>query len=191
LQHLTNEVLAQAPDLLVLDAGGRNDFDGLRNRDRDGKAGPENGEGESRVKLLKVGPYQTKREEAAKDGEHFLVWATSRDCPNKSSKARGRVLHIERVDDKFDCPATFCGMMAIEYADKDYPRIVCIQCQNIKAKETRSSSAGNVSDLEAQYFRRILDLEAERDRLRKANEELAKALKDIENGVIHWKATAE
>lgn len=145
------------------------------------------------MKRLIVGRYETKREEAAKDGDHLLVWATSRDCPNKSPKARGRVLHIKRVDDKFDCPATFCGMMAVEYAEKSSSRTLCIQCQNIKAKETGASATGNVSDLEAQYFRRILDLEAERDRLRKANEGLVKALKEIAEGntEVSWRDIAK
>ena len=142
------------------------------------------------MKRLRVGPYDTTREEAAKDGEHLLVWATSRDCPNKSPKARGRVLHIERVDDKFDCPATFCGMMAVEYAAKQYPRTICIQCQNIKAKETKSNQPCGVTDLEAQYFRRILDLESERDRLRAQNEELVNAINEaiskVDDAPFEW-----
>ena len=88
------------------------------------------------MKRLRIKPYQTKREEALKDGDDCLVWATHPYIPNRSMNARGRVIHIERSDDKFDFPSTYCGMMAVEYA-KDSWRKVCIQCSIVREQEKK------------------------------------------------------
>jgi hypothetical protein len=66
------------------------------------------------MKRLRVGPYQTKLKEAIKDNGTALVWATHPDFINNSMNARGRCLHLECTDDKFDYPATYCGMRCVD-----------------------------------------------------------------------------
>jgi len=86
------------------------------------------------MRRIRVKPYECKLSQAGIHNGAYLVWATHPDCPNTSGNARGRVIHLERVDDKFDYPATYCGMLAVEYtAIQD--RRVCFQCVKINERE--------------------------------------------------------
>ena len=84
--------------------------------------------------LIRVKPYETKRTEAAKNGDDRLVWATHPDVPNFSGNARGRKIHLERDDDKFNYPATYCAMRVTEYS-ANLTRALCIQCVQIRDQE--------------------------------------------------------
>ena len=71
--------------------------------------------------------------------DHPVVWATHPKVLNLTRNARGRVIHMARksVDDKFDYPATFCGMrISFGASRSDYEsRGMCIQCENIYHQE--------------------------------------------------------
>lgn len=69
---------------------------------------------------------------------YALCWATHPQYPNDSMNARGRVLHMERRDEKFNYPATYCGMRVVELqADDSFTtRRTCLQCEAICTKET-------------------------------------------------------
>lgn len=90
------------------------------------------------MKLHRPGTYQTKRKKALHHNGYAVCWATHPQYPNDSMNARGRVLHVERQDEKFNYPATFCGMRVVELEAAGAPwghRRICIQCEKICKQE--------------------------------------------------------
>ena len=83
---------------------------------------------------LTVKRFETKKGEAGNHDGALLVWATHPDAPNFSGNARGRCIHLERDDDKFPFPSTFCGMRAVEYT-ANTGRKLCVNCQIIQKRE--------------------------------------------------------
>lgn len=94
------------------------------------------------MKLHRPGQYQTKRPKALHYLGYAVCWATHPQYPNNSMNARGRVLHIERRDEKFDYPKTFCGMRVVELEAEGAPwghRRICLQCETICKRESSTS----------------------------------------------------